>query len=123
MKPINSSLGLVAMLFCFAAFLGQAQDKADKGTINIGLTYHQLDTDLPIIKVSAKTKKDRKFEPVEGVEINLFLGSETSAGFMGRIKTNVHGAGSMALPERFKAQYDSSNSFMFIGTLTQNDRF
>jgi hypothetical protein len=105
------------------AFLSQAQDTTAKGTIKIDLTYHQLNNDLPIIKVSAKTKKEKKFEPVEGVEINLFFGAETSKGFMGRVETNSNGAGSLSLPVRFKDQWDSLASFKFIGTLTQNDSF
>jgi len=123
MKPINYSIGLIAMLACGVAFQGRAQDKTEKGTINLSLTYHQLDNDLPIIKVSAKTKVEKKFQPVEGVEVNVFFNTETSKGFMGRVKTNGHGTGSVMLPVRFKNQWDSLATFKFIGTLTQNDRF
>ena len=111
------------MALCLIAFLAQAQDKTEKGTIKIDLTYHQLNNDLPVIKVSAKTKKEKKFQPVEGVEINLFFNAETSQGFMGRVETNSHGAGSLSLPVRFKDQWDSLSSFKFIGTLIQNDSF
>lgn len=123
MKPINYSTGLIVMLLYLVAFQGQAQDKTEKGTISINLAYHQLDNELPRINVSAKTKVEKKFQPVEGVEINLFFNGETSQGFMGRVKTNGHGAGSVTLPIRFKDQWDSLAIFTFIGTLTQNDRF
>ena len=81
---------LVAMLVWPANVLVQAQDKTEKGTINIALTYSQLNEELPIIRVSAKTKKERKFEPVEGVEVNLFFGTETSSGFLGRIILKIN---------------------------------
>ena len=123
MKQINYSIGLIAMALCLIAFLAQAQDKTEKGTIKIDLTYHQLNNDLPVIKVSAKTRKDKKFQPVDGVEINLFFNTETSQGFMGRVETNSNGAGSLSLPVRFKDQFDSLFSFKFIGTLIQNDSF
>jgi len=123
MKQLNFSTGLIAIVLCLTAFLSQAQDKTAKGTIQIYLAYHQLNNDLPLIKVSAKTKKEKKFEPVSGVEINLFFDAETSKGFMGRVKTNNNGAGSLSLPMRFKDQWDSLSSFTFIGTLTQNDSF
>ncbi|HEY5825129.1 MAG TPA: hypothetical protein VIT44_12215, partial [Cyclobacteriaceae bacterium] len=123
MNRINYSTGFIVMALCSIVILAQAQDKTEKGTISIGLTYHQLNTNLPVIKVSAKTKKEKKFQPVEGAEINLFFNAETSPGFMGKIKTNNHGAGSFTLPERFKNQWDSLNSFTLIGTLTQNDAF
>jgi hypothetical protein len=122
MKQINYSTGLIAAL-CLITFLAQAQDKTEKGTIKIDLAYYQLNNDLPVIKVSAKTKIEKKFTPVDGININLFFGSETSQGFMGRVKTNSHGVGSLSLPERFKNQLDSSSSFKFIGTLTQDKSF
>ena len=123
MKQIKYSIGLIAMVLCLIAFLAQAQDKTAKGTIKIDLTYHRLNDDLPVIKVSAKTRKEKKFQPVEGVEINLFFNTETSQGFMGRVETNSNGAGSLSLPVRFKDQFDSLFSFKFIGTLIQNDSF
>ena len=123
MKPVNYFSVRIAIALCLIAFLAQAQDKKEKGTISIGLAYLQLNEDLPIIKVSAKTKVEKKFQPVEGVEINLFFGGETSQGFLGKVKTNSHGDASLTLPVRFKAQWDSLATFTFIGTLTQNDRF
>jgi len=123
MKQIKYSIGLIATALCLMTFLGQAQDKPAKGTIKIDLTYHQLNNDLPLIKVSAKTKKEKKFQPVEGVVINLFFNAETSQGFMGRVRTDNNGAGSLSMPMRFKVQWDSLYSFKFIGTLIQNDSF
>jgi len=123
MKQIKYSIVPIAMVLCLITFLAHAQDKTEKGTIKIDLAYRQLNNDLPVIKVSAKTRKQKKFRPVEGVEINLFFNTETSQGFMGRIETNSNGAGSLSLPARFKDQFDSLFSFKFIGTLIQNDSF
>src|SRR5688572_20703310 len=123
MKHINYTLGMLAMVLCLIGFSSQAQDKTEKGTISLGIMYHQLNNDLPVIKVSAKTKIERKFQPVEGEEINLFFMSETSQGFIGRVKTNSHGAGSLTLPEKFKSQWDSLSSFKFIGTIADTTRF
>jgi hypothetical protein len=120
MKRINYFIALIASLFIFQA---QAQDKTEKGTVNIDLAYYQLNNDLPVIKVSAKTKKEKRFVPVEGIEINLFFGTENSHGFMGVIKTDGHGAATLSLPERFKTEWDSLSSFKFIGTVTKNDNF
>ena len=123
MKQFNYSRGLIAIVLCLFTFLSQAQDKTAKGAIKIDLTYHQLNNDLPVIKVSAKTKKEKKFQPVAGVVINLFFNAETSQGFMGRVTTNSNGAGSLTMPVRFKDELDSLSTFKFIGTLIQNDSF
>ncbi len=123
MKHINYSTGLIAMTLCLMAFFVEAQEKTEKGSIKIDLAYYQLNDDLPVIKVSAKTKIEKRFMPVKGVEVNLFFGSETSNGFMGKVETNSHGAASLSLPVRFKSQWDSLSSFKFIGTITKNDQF
>ena len=62
MKQIKYSIGLITMVLCFIPFLTKAQDKTDKGTIKIDLAYHRLNDDLPVVKVSAKTKKEKKFQ-------------------------------------------------------------
>src|SRR5688572_2478660 len=123
MRQIKYSIGPIATVLWLIAFVVQAQDKPEKGTIKIDLTYHQLNNDLPVIKVSAKTRKEKKFQPVEAAVINLFFNSETSQGFMGRVETNGNGAASLMLPVRFKEQFDSLYNFKFIGTLIQNDSF
>lgn len=123
MKLIKYSSALTAIAMCLMMLLAHGQENAEKGTINIYLGYHQRNNDLPVMKVSAKTKKDRKFEAVEGVEVNVFFNTESSQGFIGRVKTNYLGNASLSLPARFKAQWDSLTNFKFIGTLTQNDRF
>jgi len=123
MKRINYSFVMMAIALCLIAVVSPAQDKTEKGTISIGLTYHQVNNDLPVIKVSAKTKIDRRFQPVDGEEINLFFLTESSQGFIGRVKTNSHGLGSLTLPEKFKSQFDSLASFTFIGTLADTTRF
>ena len=61
MKQIKHSVGLITMVLCLIAFLVSAQDKPTKGTIKIDLTYHQVNNDLPLIKVSAKTKRRKSF--------------------------------------------------------------
>ncbi|MND65120.1 hypothetical protein D3C80_564820 [compost metagenome] len=117
------SIGFIVLALCLITFSVQSQSKAAKGTIQIYLAYSQFNNDLPVIKVSTKTKKDQKFMPVDGVEVNLFFNSETASNFMGRVKTDIHGNGSLSLPVRFKTQWDSMANFKFIGTVTQNSRF
>ena len=66
MRQIKNSIGLIATTLCLISLLGQAQDKTEKGTIKIDLAYHQLNNDLPVIKVSAKTKKGEKVSARSG---------------------------------------------------------
>ena len=117
---IKYSCGLMALLLSMSAFILLAQEKPEKSIVKIDLAYHQLNDDLPVLKVTAKTRKEKKFEPVEGVEMNVFFGEETSAGFMGRVATDGHGTGSMVMPLNFKPRWDSLHHFTFIATVTGN---
>ena len=101
----------------------QAQEEKEKDLIRIVPAYYQSDEALPVIKVTASTKKNQKFVPVAGAEVNLFFNEETAEGFMGRVITNDRGLASLALPVKFKTSWDSMISFKFIGTVTGNKQF
>ncbi len=121
MKRYNYLAVCIAAL-CNIPLPGYAQP-SEKSSVRLALTYNQLNYNLPILKASAKTKKGKKFEPVEGVEISFFFANETSRGFAGRIKTTSKGEASMVLPARFKHQFDSLSTCLFKATLTSNDQF
>lgn len=123
MIQMKFSNGLITLLLSMATFILAAQEKNEKSVVKLDLAYYQLNNDLPVLKVSAKTKKERKFVPVEGVEVNLFFEEESTQGFMGRVKTNTNGVSSLTLPLRFAEQWNALSSFTFIATLTQNDHF
>ena len=113
---------IITLVLCTTILL-RAQEKKEKGTIRIDLAYHQQNEDLPILKTSAKTKPGKKFEPVEGADINLFFNEETAQGFIGRVTTNNHGVASLSLPAKFKSSWDSLLNLKFIATVTDNEHF
>ncbi len=101
-----------------------AQDETkDKKNVRIELTYNKKNDETPIMKVSAKTKVGKRFESVEGVDVNIFFKDESSQGFIGKIKTNSKGAGSVSVPSRFKSELDTLPAFTFIATVIGDDRF
>lgn len=123
MKQLGYSTVILALFLSIMIFPLRAQEKKEKETIKIDLAYHQLNDELPILKVSAKTKKGKKFESVEGVEINLFYNEEAALGFIGRVKTNNHGIATLRLPIKYKSSWDSLPNLKFIATLMGNERF
>ncbi|MDH5250660.1 MAG: hypothetical protein OEW40_16820, partial [Cyclobacteriaceae bacterium] len=114
-------IGTIALLFSMLSPSAQAQDK--KATISMDLTYHQQNDDLPVLRVYASSKVERRFLPAEGVEIALFFEEETAQGFMGRVETNVRGMASLRLPAKYKNSWDSLTNFKFIATVTDNEGF
>lgn len=113
----------IALFILMQVLPVQAHEKIEKSVIKISLTYHQQNDALPILRTSAKTKKGKKFEPVEGVDINLFLNEESAKGFVGRITTNNNGTGYWLLADRYKNTWNSLPNMRFIATLTGNERF
>jgi hypothetical protein len=101
----------------------QAQEKAEKGSLKLDVSYYQANSETPVLKVSTKTKINKKFRPVEGVTVNLFMGEENAMGFLGRVVTKKDGTNSLALSARAKAVWDTSSVFKFIATVTGNDKF
>jgi hypothetical protein len=123
MKRFRYSSMIITLFLCTMGIPLRAQEKKEKSTIRIDLTYHQQNEDLPILRTSAKTKPGKKFEPVEGVDINLFFNEETAQGFIGRVTTNNHGVASLSLPARLKSTWDSLLNLKFIATATDNEHF
>lgn len=123
MKQATYLSGIRVILLLLAVWRLQAQEEKEKAPIRIILAYYQSDEALPLIKVTASTKKNQKFVPVAGAEVNLFFNEETAEGFMGRVTTNDRGTASMTLPVKFKTSWDSMIFFKFIGTVTGNKQF
>ncbi len=123
MKLKGFVIPIIILIFCNISSGVQAQDAKEKRTIRIDLSFHQQNDELPYLKVNAKTKNGKKFEPVAGIDANLFINEETAEGFMGRIKTNNNGIGSLKLPDKFRSLWDSTQNLKFIATVTSNDDF
>ena len=113
---------ITGLFFISISIILHAQEK-DKANIRIDLAYHQMNNDLPLLTGSAKTKNGKRFEPIDSVTLSLFFGEETKKGFMGRITTNNMGVASLQIPERFKNDLESASSYLFIATVTSNNRF
>lgn len=101
----------------------QAQGKQEKSNIKLELSYNQKNDETPVLKVSTKTKINKKFKPIDGVEVNLFVGSESSKGFLGTVVTDRQGKNFLTLSPKAKSTLDSLSTFKFIGSVTGNDKF
>lgn len=123
MKQAGYLSGILTVLLLLMGWRLKAQEENGKASIRIALAYYQTDEALPVIKVTASTKKDQKYVPVANTEVNLFFNEETAGGFMGRVTTNDRGLASLALPVKFKTSWDSMIFFKFIGTVTGNKQF
>jgi hypothetical protein len=109
-------------LLLFAPEL-QAQDKPEKGSVKLEVSFYQVNGEMPYLKVSTKTKVNKKFKVVPGVTVNLFIGEENAQSFLGRVVTKKDGTNTLVLPGRVKTQWDTATVSKFIATVTGNEKY
>lgn len=122
----NLSSRLTLLTLCAFLFLPSqtvAQEKTKMKKLLLDISFHQVNNELPELKVLAKTKPVKKFLPVEGVDINFYFKEEKRQGFMGKLKTNMNGEAYLRLPTRFKSSWDSVQSRLFMATSTGSQEF
>lgn len=106
---------IVILLFLFATTVGtaHAQDSvASKTELSIG--YFLPVDKVPYLEANAKRKVGRKFEPVKGVNVNIYFNEAAPTNLLGKIVTDADGKGRIGLPPSFKNTWDSLNEFKFV---------
>lgn len=112
---------------CFVFYLTSpglhAQEAVEKGTLLLDLTFHQTNDEIPVLKALTRTKIEKKFRPVKGVNVNFFIGEESEAGFLGRMRSNEEGVGLIEIPAQFKDRLNADSTYYFIATVTEDEKF
>ena len=124
MKRKNKNKIVVAALALLVAgpFSAIAQDSTKKGlVVNIG--YFVNDNKITWLMVNAKTKIDKKFQPVKDVTINLYLDKDSTANFVGKVTTDERGVAKAIIPSALKALWQESPAHTFIGISEANKEF
>jgi len=120
MKACNTLSAIVVMVALVSvSILTMAQDN-EKKSVNLSLSYTQVNQLAPMLKVNAKSKVGKKFEPVEGIEVAFFLGEASDVNRMGTVVTDRRGNGTFSLPSNFAVRADSMETMMFTGTSVSN---
>ncbi len=123
MKRVDFFSILITIAF-FSGFQNSlAQTEKEKSAMKLDLAYRQVNDGAPILNVTAKTKKGRKFEPVEGVEVTLSLMEAAPDNLLGKATTNVKGTASIQVPSEIAAKLDSLSPFKLIASVQSSDRF
>ena len=115
MKKNNHHKLFIILLFLLGVTFGKtyAQDSAVSSTV-LSVRYFLPENKVPYIEVSTKNKKGRKFEPVKGIPVNVYLNEAREKNLLGKTITDLSGTGRVALPTSFKAAWDSLNEFKFV---------
>ena len=115
MKPNNHHKFFIITLFLFGATISKisAQDSI-VSTPMLSVRYFLPENKMPYVEVNTKNKIGRKFEPINGIPVNVYFNEASEKNLLGKIITGSNGEGRVALPPSFKATWDSLNEFKFV---------
>ena len=124
MKPklINHKLFLICGMLLLAAAPVWSQDSAKKELL-LDLAYYMPANRVPYVMVHSKTKEGKKFQPVNGLLVQVYLDNDSSANLLGKITTDERGEGKLLLPASLKTTWESSGTHNFIGISESNKIF
>jgi len=116
MKPkrTRNNPFLIYFIFLLSAVPAWSQDSAKKELL-LDLAYYMPASRVPYIMIQCKTKEGKKFQPVAGVNVQVYLDNDSSVNLLGRLTTDESGEGKLSLPVTLKANWESASSHNFIG--------
>ncbi len=113
-------LGWCMMGWSFLSAHAHLNQDDEKARVRIGLNYFKIAENNCYLTVKVLTKVDRKYIPVPGVIINLFLNEQIKSGMMGNITTDKEGLGTFILPDKFYSALDSLITLKFMARLNND---
>ncbi len=111
-------LPLLMVSISFAAF---AQD--EKPTLLMELGYHLSNNSISYVSVFTKSKIEKKFIPVAGINVKIYMGQEADANLIGTIKTNKDGKAVAFFPPTMKAKWDSADKIALVAASVEDKKF
>ena len=120
MTKFNSFL-LTALILLISSFVSSAQD--EKKSIKLSLSFAQINDQAPELKATVKSKIGKKFEPVEGIQVEFFLGEQSPDNALGKAKTNRKGIASVELPSSASAKLDSMSPFKLTALVAESKEY
>jgi len=111
LKNYKIPLLLAAFIISYAAY---TQDSIAKQPV-LDVSYFSYDNHIPYVQVIARLKQGRKFEPVKGVILKVYLDSVSSSLLMtDNAVTNETGRANAAMPASLQKEWDASANHKFI---------
>ena len=91
-----------------------AQDSSAKQPL-LDVNYFSYDNNIPYVQVTARLKQGRKFEPIKGVIIKLYMDSISSSLLMtDKAVTDETGKANAGIPTSLQKEWNASSTHKFI---------
>lgn len=102
----------------------KAQEETEKGTLNLELRYFCENNSVPYLLIRAKTKIEKKFQPVKGIGVKLYLGDVVNEqNFIGNYVTTDKGLAKAVLPVGLQQAWKALPKQSFFAIAAATDRF
>ena len=123
---INFCVGVLSIFFLgLKPAVVRAQD-AEKNPLVVTVSYFCIDNNLPYLTVNAKSKILRKFQPIKGAEINLYLDKDSTGkgiGLIGKVITGEKGQGGIDIPPALARQWKANANHTFVAVTGKTKQF
>lgn len=121
-KNTNKMIVLALALMVATPLIVFAQDST-KNELVMNLGYFMNNNKTIYLMVNTKTKIDKKFQPVKGMVVNLYLDNDSAGNSIGKVITNEKGMAKAILPPALKNSWDGSANHTFIGISEATKQF
>lgn len=108
------------LLFGFV-YVGHSEE--DKLSVSINLDYHSFNNQLPYIVVTTRARIERRWHPAEGVEVEVYLNDVSEETFLGKVKTDSKGRGTVVIPPSVKDIWNSDVQHTFYAVSLESDKY
>ncbi len=97
-------------------------EQTKKTRARIDIQYFNTSINERYLTIKVTTKVNRRYQPVPGAEINIYLDTMVDSSNLGSITTNNNGVAIFTLPLKFFEALDSLSEFTFICALKNHSQ-
>ena len=98
-----------------------AENKRQKAKIS--LSYLKTGTDQRLLTVEVKSRVDKRYQPVEGLALNLYLEESSGLNLLGSVITDLKGKAVLEIPSGFNTSLSEMIDFRFVARAEDNSDY
>jgi hypothetical protein len=118
---LRTALALIAIVPCTTA---SAQgDSSGKKTLILTPGYYLVNNQAQYVSVRAKTKIEKKFQPVGKLPVTVYLDGSDKEHLLGQVETGPTGEARLAIPPALQGSWKSTNTHTISAVVAANKDF
>ncbi len=123
MKRLSEyKFGLACLILLLSGNIVFCQND-QRGDLNLTLNYFSENNKIPYLVARAKTKVNRKFRPVGGIVLQIYLGPDSAQNLIRAVATDDQGEGSTVIPVSLGSHWGSGPKHSFTAVFAGNGKF